>query len=80
MNLRLHGSRAVPIAGRVTLDDNVPSPKGHVGPVEASVRIGAGEMGRAGDPEESGRLVAGLIVKAAGELRCLSSRESCNLT
>jgi hydroxymethylbilane synthase len=66
MNRRLHGSCTVPVAAYATLDGNVLSLEGLVGDAETGECIRASEVGRAGDPEGLGRLVAAeLMIKGA---------------
>jgi hydroxymethylbilane synthase len=74
MNRRLHGSCTVPIAAYATLDGKILSLEGLVGSAETGQCIRASEVGRIGDPEGLGRLVAAeLMVKGAGELLGLST-------
>jgi hydroxymethylbilane synthase len=74
MNRRLHGSCTVPIAAYATLDGKILSLEGLVGSAETGECVRASEVGRAGDPEGLGRLVATeLKLKGADRLLGLSS-------
>ena len=74
MNRRLHGSCTVPIAAYAALDGIALTLEGLVGSATTGECIRATHVGRAGDPEGLGRLVAAeLMVKGAGRLLGLSS-------
>ena len=74
MNRRLHGSCTVPIAAYAALDGSALTLEGLVGSATTGECIRATHVGRAGDPEGLGRLVAAeLMVKGAGRLLGLSS-------
>ena len=69
MNRRLHGSCTVPIAAYATLDGKILSLEGLVGSAETGHCVRASEVGRKGDPEGLGRLVAAeLMIQGAGRL------------
>jgi hydroxymethylbilane synthase len=69
MNRRLHGSCTVPIAAYATLDGKILSLEGLVGSAETGQCVRASEVGRMGDPEGLGRLVAAeLMIQGAGRL------------
>ena len=69
MNRRLHGSCTVPIAAYATLDGKMLSLEGLVGSAETGHCVRASAVGRKGDPEGLGRLVAAeLMIQGAGRL------------